>query len=318
MIIPTPPAGYPPTTDSSSWMGGGMPPAAPPSGPAQPEPPRTKRGRRKDKTGAPEGEQVTKKVVNRQFRFALILGAVVLALGSFIALGANTPALYVVRTVAEIPPGALVDPATHLAAYPVQDDADAEAGAITAATADAAMDLAVEFTEGKRSQFPLAEGEQVHKDDFATTWPTLTPLEPTERLMSITATASAAVAGQIRPGDRVDIAATAGDVSGVVFTDIEVVAVTVPEDKLEGVTPPVAGEEEEAAADEASRVGDPVPGLYTVRVKDVDAAKLYSVDATGEIALIYRPVDATAVDPEPQTAKSVICEKRPSAAVCQG
>lgn len=199
MIIPTPPAGYPPTTDSSSWMGGGMPPAAPPSGPAQPEPPRTKRGRRKDKTGAPEGEQVTKKVVNRQFRFALILGAVVLALGSFIALGANTPALYVVRTVAEIPPGALVNPATHLAAYPVQDDADAEAGAITAATADAAMDLAVEFTEGKRSQFPLAEGEQVHKDDFATTWPTLTPLEPTERLMSITATASAAVAGQSGP-----------------------------------------------------------------------------------------------------------------------
>lgn len=312
------------STFDQPGMGGGFPqptPAwtPPPTGgismPEQPAPPKGKRSRRKGKEDPTGAEQVTKKVVNKNARFALLLGIVAAAVVGLLAYGSTAPETYVVRVTQDLPAGQVLDASQHLEAVASTDDL-AETGAFEGATADAALQVATEEIDGLRVQYPMSAGEQVHADNFATTWATSSEMKPNERLMSISATVSDAVAGQIRAGDRVDIAASADGVAGVVFSDIEVVAVTVPEDRLEQVTPP----NEDDTTGEGT-AGNPIPGIYTVRVTDQQSSRLYAVDANAELALIYRPEKVgdekgTQTEVEPMTAKDVICEVRPSAPAC--
>ena len=148
------------------------------------------------------------------------------------------------------------------------------------------------------------------------------PLGPDERLVSISANVSKAVAGAIVPGDAVDIYASVdsttggGQVSGLVLSDVPVVSVTVSENQLVAVSEQQTG----AAKDEKPSTllpSTPVPGIYVVRVSAADAAKLVTTDFQSELALVYRPKDATALTPGgPMTAAGVICEANPTGDGC--
>lgn len=276
---------------------------APMPGPAadQPAPPKLK-GRKKDK---PE-KQVTKKVVNKNLKFAVgfalaAAGVVALTLG-----GSKSPDLYVVRAVDTVNAGTAISSTDGFEAVPASND-QAVKGAYTGTSKSAALaSLREDIGDGTRVQYPIEARAQVTKNDFSVDLILDEPLKSDERLMSISATVANAVAGKIRAGDKVDIAATDGDVSSVVFTGVEIVAVTVSENQYQSVADQQKGEAKNTSPDELLP-GDPVPGIYTVRVKDSDVVKLHALASQADLSLIYAPKDASATPLGAETARDIMC-----------
>jgi Flp pilus assembly protein CpaB len=269
---------------------------------AEPEPPKLK-GRKKDKPD----KKVTKKVVNSQLRFAIIFAVVAAVVAALVLAGSTKPSQFVVRAVEPLGAGTAVTSAdAKFEAIAITDDL-VEKGAYTGTTAKAALDaLSEDIGEGTRVQYPIGAREQITKSDFSVELILDTPLKPEERLMSIQATVSNAVAGKVRAGDRVDIAGNDGDVAGVVFRNVEIVAVTVSENQYQSVAEQQRGEGKNTSPDELLP-GTPVPGIYTVRVADTDVSALYALSAGSTLSLIYAPADASETPLGATAARDVIC-----------
>lgn len=286
-------------------------PVQPPGGYApphleQPAPPKTRRGRRKAKATTPEdGEQVTKKVVDSNKRMALV-AAVVLALAvGFIALGSQSPGNFVVRVTEPIAAGDTINPDLHLEAVAVTDDM-IEVGAYVGQTEAAALELAREDIAGARAQYPIPARSQLNKNDFNVEVALATPLKGNERLVSITASVASAVAGKIKTGDRVDIVASSNDVAGVILTDIEVVAVTASESQFQAVSNQQTGEDRNANPEDLLP-GQPVPGIYTLRVAAVDVGKVVAINDAAKVTLVYRPAGGGDTPTAATSVLDVIC-----------
>lgn len=292
--------------------GAPMPPGPGGQGPAA-QPPSM--GRRGKKTKSSDGKPVTKRVMDRQIKFAGVFAVLAALVVGLVLFGGSKPSTYVVVAKSAIAAGSTVDVDSQLQAVPVPPEF-IQPDAIRAGTPKAALDLARSDVANLRAQYPIAPQQQVTKDLFNFEINLAQPLTSDERLVSVQASVANAVAGKIVPGDHVDIVATAGDVSGLVLTDVPVVSVTVSENQYQAVAEQQTGDAKNVKPDQLLP-GTPVPGIYVLRVKATDAAKLVTVNAGGQLSMVYRPAEAGASPASgPMTAAGIICETSPSAAGC--
>lgn len=274
-------------------------PAAPVEPPAKP-----KRGRGR---GAATGDEpaVTKKVVDRQRMLAIIAGGGLALVAAVTILGGTAPETYVVRAVEPIEAGLVLDVEAQFEALPV-DNAYVEDGAITGNTPEAAMEQAVEDLDGLRVQYPIAEGQQIRAEFFNVEISLATPLTAEERLLSVSAGIGNALAGQIEVGDRVDVSATVNNVTAIIAQNIEVVAVTVSESQYQSLASQQTGEAKNTK-DSELLPGDPIPGIYTLRVPVTLVPSVNAAAQGATLSLIYRSPEAKDLVPTATTALSAVC-----------
>ena len=283
--------------------------------PMQPEPPQAppKRGRK----GRGDAEQqVTKKVVDRNRRFAIIFALVLAVVIGLTVYGGSAPGQYVVRASSNLAAGTqIVDVETQFVAEAVPDEY-IEDGAIVAKSAEAALELAADQLTGLRVQYPVLTGQQIHTEDFNVEITLSSPLTANERLLSVQASIGNALAGQIKAGDRVDVVATVGDVSGVILNNVEIVSVTVSENQYQSLASQQTGDNKDSRAEELLP-GAPIPGTYVLRVGADDAADIATVAAGASLTFLYRGQEAGDLVTEPKTAIDVICGENTDLPACE-
>lgn len=232
-----------------------------------------------------------------------LLAAVVLAVFAFgvVMLGTSEgTATYVYKAKAPIGAGSIVT-ADMFDAVEVTDTEIVD-GAFSAATVEE-LAAQIDFTSNPMILYPMPKGSMLVKaylSENALAAPLAKPLAPGERLISIAARPADAVAGSIRVGDRVDIFAVGEAelaVAQLLVADVEVVAVSVPSGELDSVAQQqvnkaLDGEGGNVAKDQLLP-GDPLPGVYTIRVTENVAAKLLVANAHTTLVLAYRGPDAT-------------------------
>lgn len=273
---------------------GGFPAAAfgaeaPAAPPAEPEAKKGRSSRSKQKSKAPK--QAKKRPVKRQLQFAA-LTAIIVGGGAFYALSNSAePQTWVARTADTVAAGVPLS-AAQLEYVRVPTDL-VETGAVSGATAEIAQKNAEEVL-GLTPQYPLAAKAQIHKDVFGAQALLGEPLAATQRLVSLHAPISTAVAGSLVVGDRVDILTVHDGITTVVAYDVPIVAVTVSEDRYNSVADAQATDKDVKAGDVLP--GDPVPGMYTVRVEADQTAALTAADAEGSVVFAYRGPGATTVE----------------------
>lgn len=277
-------------------MGGaplGMPgmPGAPMPQP-QPAPTKGKRGKGKAKDAGSPDKPPTRRAVKRQFVVAAIFALVAGGAVTYTVTSAGPQGTYVVRTKAGVSPGLAIDGA-NLEAVQLPLSA-IEPNTITDAAPQAALDKAVAALKGVVPQFPLAPHTQIHPDQFGAQLNLGQPLAGTERLMSIHASVGTSVAGMIKPGDRVDIIGTKNGGARLIATNVPIVTVTVSEDRFNSVADAQSADKDVKASDVLP--GDPVPGIYVIRVPGEKVTELAASDASAPLYLVLRPQGDKATD----------------------
>lgn len=282
-------------------------------GDAQPEPPAGAKGRKKNKNK--EDGNVTKKVVDRQKRFALLFALLAVIVGGLVYYGSTAPGQFVVVAKTDVPAGAEVG-VNQLEAVTIPE-ANLVKDAIVADTEQEALDKAVDEFTGLSAQYPLKKGAQVTPDAFNVEISLGEPLAPQERLVSIDAPIANSVAAQIKAGDRVDVVASTGEVAGVIAANVSVVSVTISESQYESIASSQTGDTKDSNPDELLP-GTPVPGIYVIRTDADTAEKLLVSSMNADLGLIYRPSsgEATSGAGNAYTALGIICENNPSLAEC--
>lgn len=291
--------------------GGGQGPGMPgmqgrPGMPGAPGAPAGKAGKAgKDKSDKP----VTKRLVSTQR--AAALGLAVLAFLAAIVLsgGDKAETVFVVRTSEAVP--AMMEVSVDRLEAIAIDPLYLEEGAVVGDSAEEALTEAAELVDGARTQVPLAKGAQVRPDMFSTEASLAgRPLEADERLVSIRANVTSAVAGSLRAGDHVDVIAFyEGDpgLAGLVGSNIEIVAVSVAENQLSSAASAQSGEEGRELKPSDVLPTTPIPGTYTMRVKADQAVRFAALDAATQLYLTYRGADATDVVTPPVEVLALIC-----------
>lgn len=286
-------------------------PGAPGVAPQRPQP--SKDGKRKRRVRKDKGNdttpKVTRRVIGRQAKFALLF-AVVAAVVAFLALSPATKEVtYVVRTTEAIP--ALSEVSANQFEIIEIDPAYLEDGAINAATLDEIQASIGSVLVGSRPMIALAKGQQVRPEFFSTDLQLNTPLAANERLVSIRADVAAATAGQIKPGDRVDVYAVTRNgtdsVIGLIVSNIEVVSVTPGEQIIEQAGRDLANPENRDLTVGELLPTKPVPGIYVLRVNALDVPSLFVVDSAASVYLALRGADATDVATTPLDVLSAVC-----------
>jgi Flp pilus assembly protein CpaB len=228
---------------------------------------------------------------NRSGRTFKIMAGAAVAVFAGAMLFLNTPeaSVYVVKAKGNIGALATVDQA-QLEAVKVTPEG-LEAGAVTADSAEKALAEAVKVINGRTTQYPIFSGAQLHQEMFSKTEVQLdSSLQADERLFSVNATVSGAVAGTIKPGDHVDVVAvtTNGDSAAtVVAYDVTVAAVTVSEQQINSVAGSQTGEGKDQNPQDLLP-GNPIPGIYTLRIKQDQMTTLAAADGGTDLYLAYR------------------------------
>lgn len=296
---PAPSAGFP-------QAGGGFPPAAggfsaatPARGPISAPPGRapeqapSKGSRRSKEKKAKEpkpAKPVTRRLISRQVGIAAVF-AVVASGAVWFQLSGTDGAQYVVRVSSDLAAGAPVT-ADSLEAVTLPAAA-IEPGTFTASSKDAALDKALDALDGVVAQYPLAARSQLREASFGLQ-PTLgQDLAPTERLVSITASVASSVAGGLSVGDHVDIFGASDGVSTLIASNVPITAISVSEDGWDSVADAQRADPDLTPAD--SLPGDPVPGLYVVKVAADQVPALVNWNESATLYLTYRGVDAVDV-----------------------
>jgi Flp pilus assembly protein CpaB len=248
------------------------------------------KGRKKTPKIGKDGKPVTKKVVNRQFAVAGLFAILVAGVGVYLAEGAHPSNTFVIRAAAPIAAGTTVDPSMlQAAALP----ADAiEPGTIQASSAAAALAAAAKSLSGIVTEYPIAMDAQIHPDQFGIQANLGQPLAPTERLLSVSAAVSDSVSGALKPGDHVDILGVSGSGSMLLDSDVTIVAISPSEDQYQAI----AGQQTGAGKNTVPQdllPGDPVPGIYTLRLPDAKTTQLIDWATNAKLELIYRAANAT-------------------------
>lgn len=295
--------------------------STPPQGPnlGALTPPEDKKAKKsKDKAA----KKTTKRVVNRQIVIAGAF-AVLVGLGVLYFVTKPEPGQYVVRATEDI--AAMTPMSVELVeAVRLPDDA-IEPSALSAANATEALAKAEEaFAGSPRAKFLINAKQQISLDDFGADLALDTPLVDGERLLSISATVANGVAGQLKPGDIVDILGTAptntgGPVTGTVASNIPIVSVTVPEDQYRKAATQQQSGDTEQTEKTSLLPADPIsPGIYLVRVPADVAVGLVALENSGTLTLIYRGAESSDLEPATLTAVEAICAANPSSAACLG
>ncbi len=241
----------------------------------------------------------TSKVPSRQRTIVLIAAGVVLSLIAALLLLVGTAPeskdTYVLRAERTIPALSMLDP-DLFEAVPVTEDQVPE-GAITGSDAEDVLSAA--NLDGKVTQYPIARGRYLLESDLTTeSFKLEGRLGPDERLVSVPASYAYSVAGGIRPGDRVDVygigAVNGGGVAQLMIADAEVAGVSLGEDQINSIVSQQVSDASEGNDTSAAEVlpGDPIPGVYTLRVNASVAARLAIVAEEGRLFLTYRGAES--------------------------
>lgn len=258
---------------------------------------------------------VTRRGVRMQLTFFLIFGAAAGLLAVFVTTGSE-PTTYVARAEQALAAGQILDLETWagIDVVPLPTDA-VEEGSFSGETVKEVLDLLRGSISGEATLYPVAAGQQLRPEHFTGNGSgvPVRGLQPDERQISVTARAARAVAGTIRPGDRVDVYAVTGDgVAGLLGQNIEVVAVSLPPDSLESAA---AGQIDSRESNLSDYVpSNPIGGTYVLKVKANDAVRYFAADTGGAIYLAVRGTDALETRVEPINATLAICEGSASAA----
>lgn len=271
--------------------GPGMPSGGPAGGPGRASPvasppPAVNKSRRDDK----KEKKPTKRTISRNLLLTIIFAVVAGGLTLFI-LSDEDDFEYVIRALNDIPAGTAVS-GSLLEAAPLTVEA-IEPNAFKAPTAEEALELALEEIEGTVTQYPLPAKTQLRADQFGLQATLGQELEPNERLVSVRATVSTAVAGGLIPGDYVDIIGATDGHARVVAYNVPIMSVTASEERYDSVS-------DAQAADPDLRPGevlpsDPVPGIYVVKVPVEVVPTLLNWNESATLNLAYRGADSISV-----------------------
>lgn len=251
----------------------------------------------------------TRKVVSTNRLAAIVLGAVAVVVLLTLGGGTPDPTTYVVKAARPLAPLATV--AVEDVEAVAISEAALEEDAITAETAEEALAAFTEAAAGGLVQYPVSRGAQIRPTMFTLDRQLLVELAPDERLVSIAASVQQAVGGKLRPGDRVDVLA-ASDQAGVmrvITADAEVVAVTVSQQQFEALTTEQTDAEGRDLGPDDLLPGEPIPGIYTLKVKTDSARALMTVaDVSGvSVYLVYRTPGAEPMSTRPMGLSELLC-----------
>lgn len=244
-----------------------------------------------DADASKKKKRTTKKVVDRQILFAGLFAIIVAVVAVVVFSGSDTDT-YVVRAKNNIGAATPIVPALVEVAPANAEDLPADA--LVAPGQKAAQDLVnTEFAKSPRARNAISAKQVITKSMFGPDLSLSTTLVKGERLISIPATVSAAVAGQISAGDHVDVLGVATDTAGAPDTQVKVLATNVP---VMGVTVSeelynqAAGKQATDGSGAASSTvlpGQPVPGIYVLKVPATTAVTILTAAQKGKLFLAY-------------------------------
>lgn len=187
------------------------------------------------------------------------------------------------------------------------------AGAISGDSKEDVLEAAEKAgIDGAVAQYPLPKDGQFSTNLISAETELARPLGKDERLISVPASYAATLAGTLKVGDHVDLYAV-GDqgtpVANLVLGDVEVVGVALPEDQVSSVYQAQLNAAESGEEKSPSELlpGDPIPGVFTLRVP-VDRVGAIAVAAQhSDLVLTYRGGDASATPMNPVDLYTVLC-----------
>lgn len=257
----------------------------------------------------------TSKVPTKQRTVTLIVAGLLLAVvaAALVLLGTSPEAkdTYVLKAQRTIPSLSVLN-ADLFEAVAVTEEQVPE-GAITGSSSKDAFKAA--DLEGKITQYPIAGGRFLLESDLTTeTFKLEGRLAPNERLVSVPASYAYSVAGGIRPGDRVDVygigAVNGSGIAQLMVTDAEVAGVSLAEDQINSIVSQQVADAQEGNDTTAAEVlpGEPIPGVYTLRVNASVAARLAIVAEEGRLFLTYRGAEGADAASPGADLISALCE----------
>jgi Flp pilus assembly protein CpaB len=269
-------------------FGGAMPGGAPVGVPYPAAAP-AGAGRNKKQKGSGSEKGPTKRSVSTM-RWLFLGFSAVLSLLVVLVLTSNSSVTYVARLNKDMP--ALVNVGRDdIDVIAVRDKAAIEPNAFTGSSEKDVRDQVEQFSDGKWLSQPGYTGQQLRSTLLVASGELSTPLAPDERLISVSARASRAVAGTIRVGDRIDVYVSGREgLTGVLGQNVEVVAISIQPDSFESVAAQQINEPEKNLGDFVPV--DPVPGTYVLRIRAADVAKYLAADTAGQLHLALRGTDA--------------------------
>lgn len=266
----------------------------------------TKRGRRRHTKTVGRGSST-----RMRWLFLLFAGAVGL-LGVLVTVAPSNK-VYVARSSGAISALTLVDDTKFEV---VQLDKDAvEPNSFSGTSADSVKAQVLDAIDGAWFLYPVPAGQQLRATMLTTSGQLANPLLPDERLISITARASNAVAGSIKPGNFVDIyVSDPNGLTGVLGQNVEIVAVSLLPEQLDSVAQQQFNDPDKSLSDFVS--SQSIGGTYVVRVKANDVAKYIAADTAGKITLSLYGSGATPFAAIPSDMYQAICGANSAEPAC--
>jgi Flp pilus assembly protein CpaB len=256
----------------------------------------------------PEAKKLPTKRKTRTSALAAVLLALVAGMVLFVGTGTTDDTVYAYRAKD------LIAVRTPLTADMFDAVAvDPEVIPSDAITAPSAEELAAAVTfDGMVNLFPISAGTTLTTAMLSVDGMLSDPLAADERLISVSATFGNSVAGSLRVGDRVDVIGIGGStlpVAQLLVTDVEVVAIAGPEDSIASAVARQfsAAEGGDQVTREEVLPADPIPGVYTLRVRADQATRLAIVSNQAYIFLSYRGPEASDTSLDPVDLAQVIC-----------
>lgn len=268
---------------------------------------------RKTKVGR---DKTTRRGVNTQ-RTLFLIFALLAGLLATVAVTASSPSTFVARTTTAV--NSLVPMSADQWEVVSVDPEFVEDGAWSGDNADKLILDVKEAIDGKRVGVQLVSGQQLRPTLFIDKIELSTPLTVDERLISISARAGAAVVGTIRPGDRIDLYATAGQgVVGLLGSDVEVVSVSIDSDQLDSAAQAQLNQPDKTLSELVP--GEPIPGTYVLRVSAFDVAAYVAADVSGGIFISLRGASAGVTPGIVTDLISALCAKpgNTNGSACRG
>lgn len=241
------------------------------------------------------------------------LGAALLGLLAFVVIFTSTSVsggdTYVLRAKRAIP--AMGELSADMFEAVAVEEGDLVEGAVTGDSEKDALEGAE--LEGRVAQYPISKGAQLTEAMFTVEAQLSADLDPQQRLVSIDAEVSTAVAGALRPGDHVDIwaASPQQNLAQLVITDVEIAAIQIPEDQFSALYQQQvssAGDGDDKSPTEVLPT-KPIPGMYTLKLNQSLIGRLAILDADRDVSLylVYRGQDAESIAPTPIDMGTAFC-----------
>lgn len=243
---------------------------------------------KKRKRSSADGSKATRRVVSTQRRLFLIF-AVVAGLLAVLLTTQSSKTTYVARSTQAI--SSLQSFSDGFVETVAIDPGNVEPTAWTGPDAKKLLAEVLAAVNGKRTALPIGSHQQLRPELFSSALEPSVPLGADERLVSVSARASAAIVGTLKEGDHVDVygASTSG-LAGLLASNIEVVAVSVTADQLDSASQEQINQKDKHLSDLVP--GAPIPGTYVLRVKSSDVARFFAADSAGKIYLALRGATA--------------------------